>query len=261
MYKIYISTFGQRVIKVDGGVPIEVGAANRNNFIYQLHDNAGENISTENEYYGELTGLYWIWKNTDIQDDDIIGFCHYNKSLNISEKKARQWLNQNPTGFITLEPCWVRDHPVEEEVAAWCHSLSTFGGHYIDAFHFLYDDKAEAKGEVCRGGNMFIANGITFKKYCEWLFGICNKVREEVGDKSNVEPNMRRYCAYCGERMLAVYIYANNLPALGIKRRYKKWWLPFIRSIVKFFNINRNSIVYKYLSKKYGYVSQYKKNS
>ena len=54
MYKIYISTFGQSVIKVDGGVPIEVGAANRNNFIYQLHDNAGENISTENEYYGEL---------------------------------------------------------------------------------------------------------------------------------------------------------------------------------------------------------------
>ena len=44
MYKIYISTFGQRVIKVDGGVPIEVGAANRNNFIYQLHDNTGENI-------------------------------------------------------------------------------------------------------------------------------------------------------------------------------------------------------------------------
>ena len=74
--------------------------------------------------------LYWIWKNTDIQDDDIVGFCHYNKCLNISEKKARQWLNQNPTGFITLEPCWVRDHPVEDEVAAWCNSLSSWGALY-----------------------------------------------------------------------------------------------------------------------------------
>ena len=102
MYKIYISTFGQRVIKVDGGVPIEVGAANRNNFIYQLHDNTGENISTENEYYGELTGLYWIWKNTDIQDDDIVGFCHYNKCLAISKSNASKTIRSTRKASFVL---------------------------------------------------------------------------------------------------------------------------------------------------------------
>lgn len=137
----------------------------------------------------------------------------------------------------------------------------TGGGHYIDAFHTLYNNKAEAKGDVCRGGNMFIAKGKTFKNYCEWLFDICGKVRETVGDKPDIESNMRRYCAYCGERMLSVYILANNLPALGIKRRFKKWWLPFVRSTVKLLKLNRNSRIYKYLRDRYGYVSQYKKCS
>ena len=90
MYNIYVSTFGKKVINVKYGIPIEVGAQNRTSFIYPIHDDTGDNISQENEYYGELTGLYWVWKNVKIEDTDIIGFCHYNKALNISSKKIKK---------------------------------------------------------------------------------------------------------------------------------------------------------------------------
>lgn len=96
--RIYISTFYQKVIRVKGGIPIEVGASRRESFLYPLRDDTGDNISSENEYYGELTGLYWVWKNVDIADDDIIGFCHYNKALDISPKHAEKWLSQNVGG-------------------------------------------------------------------------------------------------------------------------------------------------------------------
>ena len=115
MYKIYISTFGQRAIRLRYSEPLEVGAALRSNFVYPLKDNTGDNISSKNPCYGELTGLYWVWKNTNIADDDVIGFCHYNKCLDINKEKAIRWLAENPTGMITLFPGKIRNHPVPKE--------------------------------------------------------------------------------------------------------------------------------------------------
>jgi len=39
-------------------------------------DNTGENISNKNQYYSELTGIYWVYKN---QSSDIVGTCHYRR--------------------------------------------------------------------------------------------------------------------------------------------------------------------------------------
>ena len=39
-------------------------------------DNSGDNISIKNQYYSELSGIYWVWKNTS---QDITGCCHYRR--------------------------------------------------------------------------------------------------------------------------------------------------------------------------------------
>lgn len=39
-------------------------------------DDTGDNISAKNSYYSELTGTYWIWKNTRYE---VTGTCHYRR--------------------------------------------------------------------------------------------------------------------------------------------------------------------------------------
>lgn len=256
MYKVYISTFGRKVISIKKAIPIEVGAVNRNNFIYSTHDDIGENISMENEYYGELTGLYWIWKNTEIKDDDIIGFFHYNKALKISERKAKKWLKNHPNGFIVLTPCRQSSHPNLDEVHATERALSS-NKNDLDAWEILYDEVAGSRSDTNYGSNMFITSGYEFKAFCLWLFSILQKVRNEVGDKPEESPYMRRYCAFMGERLLSVYVLSRGKPVLPVKKKIRKWWLTWFYPIVQLFHPNKEKKYYRFLSAKFGAGSSY----
>ena len=43
-------------------IPLQVGAALNPDLGY-MRDDVGDSISALNPYYGELTGMYWLWKN------------------------------------------------------------------------------------------------------------------------------------------------------------------------------------------------------
>lgn len=56
--------------KVDYGLlddsvvtPLECGADIQDNDVCELKDNTGENISAQNQFFTEDTGIFWIWKN------------------------------------------------------------------------------------------------------------------------------------------------------------------------------------------------------
>lgn len=254
--RIYIYTFGKSTISVKSGIPIEVGAVLRDSFKYPLHDDTGDNISKENPYYGELTGMYWVWKNVQIENDEIIGFSHYNKALDISEKLCKEWLAFHSDGMITVNPKMIRDHPVSDEVAGVLAILKRYEPEYM-AWKRIYDETAAAKGNYCRGANMFITTGATFKSYCEWLFPILKEMRQIVGDKPDVEPYWKRYCAFMGERLLAVYIESRNLPTLDVPVRMKRWWIPFLGKIRRNLHISTHNWLYHKLQTYVGLKSQY----
>ena len=56
--------------------PLLVGSYNKKDKEI-LRDDKGENISSKNENYCELTGVYWIWKNSK---ENIVGFIGINEN-------------------------------------------------------------------------------------------------------------------------------------------------------------------------------------
>src|SRR5574344_934585 len=55
--------------------PLQVGREGKEDLGY-LYDNKGENISTRNFTFWEITGMYWIWKNVKC---NIVGLVHYRR--------------------------------------------------------------------------------------------------------------------------------------------------------------------------------------
>jgi hypothetical protein len=80
-------------------VPIQVGAAlTKERFSDMIPDNEGENISSRNRAYCELTAQYWAWKN-DISD--FYGFMHYRRYFSFSPIKLKNetWVDEKGNGI------------------------------------------------------------------------------------------------------------------------------------------------------------------
>lgn len=56
-------------------LPLQVGSRGKEDLGY-ARDDVGENISSKNQHFCELTGLYWAWKNLE---NDYIGLVHYRR--------------------------------------------------------------------------------------------------------------------------------------------------------------------------------------
>ena len=74
-------------IKEINYLPVGLG---KDNFSSEwFRDNTGINITEKNNYYGEYTFHYWLWKNyidLDEMEGGWIGFCQYRKFWSIEKK-------------------------------------------------------------------------------------------------------------------------------------------------------------------------------
>lgn len=90
IFSIYYSKqnlFHGKAIKTDIIEPIQTGKAATGWDLGILSDDTGDNISSKNPYYGELTCWYWVWKNWLPQhpECEYIGFTQYRRMLGINE--------------------------------------------------------------------------------------------------------------------------------------------------------------------------------
>ena len=70
---IYIATHKKFDLPVGTGyIPLQVGAQGKEKLGY-MTDAKADTISSKNANYCELTGLYWIWKNSE---DPYKGLVH-----------------------------------------------------------------------------------------------------------------------------------------------------------------------------------------
>lgn len=223
--------------KPDGKLylPVQVGKEFSDVDLHMRGDNEGENISSKNPNYCELTAVYWAWKNLNA---DYIGLAHYRRHFCIRKKKDKwdcvlngrqlcQALNTAPVilpkrrnYFIeTNESQYLHAHHRE----GWDAMLDIIASDYPEYVPALHRMRKSVKGHRF---NMFVMRRDYFNAYCEWLFDILFQVEKRI-DLSGYSPSEARVFGYLGERLLDVWIETNHVryAELGVVFMEKQDWV------------------------------------
>jgi hypothetical protein len=231
MYVIAHKKFSQRIPQ--NYLKLLVGAdGKKGDFEGFLKDNVGDNISSKNANYCELTGLYWLWKNSR---DKNIGISHYRryftsetenqikkdfkenrcpKIITVAELdqylQGGDWIVSKQYKFkyyhllkMTLYKQYVDNHPKEGLMLAR-EIISQKYPEYLADF-----DKVIMKGNAFTPYNMMYTSKRQFDKYCEWLFGILFEIEKKL-DISNYDKYQARVFGFISERLLEVYLTHNQ---------------------------------------------------
>ena len=194
-------------------IPLHVGRKGAEDLGY-LGDDTGENISDLNPYYGELTGLYWIWKNET--DADIIGICHYrryfltNSGYLMTQEDYVEALadcdvlvsEMLPSGFGNNWETYASSHNVADMKAVGEALYELYPEDYPAFCRIMEEEKS------CYG-NLMVTSREKFNEYCSWLFSIFDHVSDRI-DVSNYDSYHKRVYGFLSEMLLYVWIAARG---------------------------------------------------
>ena len=212
--QIYVCTHKEFHMPADADTalyaPLHVGRAISGDLGYP-GDDTGNSISEKNKSFCELTGLYWIWKNTDC---DIVGLCHYRRFFErdgrlLSQTDIEKALTED--GYDIIAPAsgfteylsnrmhyekvhFPKDYLLLREVLAEKYPT------YLAAFdHFSHTNLASL-------ANMVITRKEIFDSYCAWLFDILFEMERRT-DLTSYSPFQARLYGYLSERLFRVWLF------------------------------------------------------
>ena len=182
-------------------------------------DNTGDNISVKNPNYCELTGLYWAWKNMDV---DYLGLVHYRRHFStgkLFQKKKDQVITSSELGSVLHDHQIILPKPrhywIETNYSQYTHAhhaadldttriiISEQHPSYLSAFDTVM------KRTSGHRFNMFIMRRDLLDLYCTWLFDILFELEKRL-DISSYSVNDARVFGFVGERLLDVWLEANQ---------------------------------------------------
>lgn len=188
-------------------LPIHVGAAGKESIGYQ-RDDEGENISSLNPYFCELTGFYWAWKNLK---DDYIGLVHYRRLFEMNGRTLKQNQIEPYLGKIKIFTPKKRRY--------WIESLKTHYDHTHYPEHLSitkevlvnkYPEYESAFDKAVNRTwgymfNMMIIERSLLDDYCTWLFDILFDVFKRI-DTTNYPAFTKRYVGRMSEILFNVWL-------------------------------------------------------
>lgn len=186
--------------------PIQSGASLTDVCVADLQDNEGENISSKNVNYSELTAMYWLGKHIN---SEYIGLFHYRRILDIKEEelfKLRDGDIDVILPYPTLHYPNIQEHHKrylkESDWKAMLQALKEFSPEYAKEFSKIFE------GQLFYNYNMLIAKESVFKAYCDWLFPILMRTEELSTPKGSERAD--RYIGYLGENLTTLYFMVNK---------------------------------------------------
>ncbi len=228
-------------------MPILVGATqNFHKGISYQRDDQGDNISTKNANYSELTATYWAWKNA--QDVDAIGLVHYRRYFRLKGfKSLKDVLSREEVTELLAENSIIvprkRRYYIETNYSHYIHAhhrepldltrevIKQDYPEYLSAFDNVMSRRS------AHMFNMFIMQRDRFDNYATFVFGVLTRVESRVKLDGYSVQELRVF-GYLSELLMDVWIEANNYPfkevrwgQLGSSQTIKKMFFFLKRKI------------------------------
>ena len=222
--KIAVATHKRfQMPKQTGYFPLHVGKSRHTQKLAEyIGDDTGDNISDKNPFFCELTGLYWLWKNTDSEYVGMVHYRRYFRSLKMHHGKNRMnYILQEPEVLRLLQKYDIilpkKRHYIIETL--YTHYSHTHYVEHLDCMRNILKEKENSyvlafdkvmKRRSAHMYNMFIAKREICDAYCEWLFPLLLELEERI-DLDSYDPYQARLIGRVGELLLDVWITKNHI--------------------------------------------------
>ena len=157
-----------------------------------LNGSKSSNIHHLNKYFGELTGMYWVYKNEleNYDNDDIIGFCQNRRLFLDNYYEPNHNIKTNLFSKLLIG----KNHIIDKNDTVMISPTYHMNENLYDHFKNNHDEKVMIHGlkildkensllfnkylqrnyySIC---NMFITRVKYFKKYINFIFPILNEI-------------------------------------------------------------------------------------
>ena len=207
-------------------LPVQAGAALHEPITGYQPDDEGDNISSKNPHFCELTCHYWAWKN--LKNVDIVGLNHYRRYFDFQKKWPRFSADKR---FVPTQQFLSQEYqfPEFDKVFTECDIILPIARHWrvsntqqYGDYHIARDwemlreiikerspqylpafEKTMDHSNTAVGYNMFITHWKHFDAYSEWLFDILFEVERRVPPID--DPVQSRIYGYMSERLINVF--------------------------------------------------------
>ena len=207
-------------------LPIQAGAVLREHIAGYQPDDKGDNISSKNPHFCELTCHYWAWKN--LKEVDIVGLNHYRRYFDFKRKWPQFSADKH---FIQTEEFLKQEYqfPDIEKLLSKYDIILPVARHWrvsntqqYGEYHIAKDweilrqiikerspqyipafEKTMDHSNISVGYNMFITHWKHFDAYSKWLFNILFEVERRVPPID--DPIQSRIYGYMSERLINVF--------------------------------------------------------
>ena len=222
-------------------VPVHVGAEGKESLGF-TPDNTGDNISSRNANYCELTGLYWAWKNLDCE---YLGLAHYRRHFTMlrgtsdrrdvmSLDQARGLLANNDVLLPTKRNYWIESNYSQYVHAHHKEDLDTTREIIEERYpNYIKAYDTSMKKTTGHRFNMFIMKKDLADAYCTWLFDVLFELEKRL-DISTYNANDKRVFGFVSERLLDVWLETNGIKSKDIPYIFleKENWLTKITNFI-----------------------------
>ena len=200
-------------------VPVQAGAAIHEPLPY-TGDDSGDNISSKNPAFCELTCLYWAWKNLPA---DGLGLCHYRRYFTLRRRKdlwASVLTEEEACRLLAKAPVVLpkkRNYFIETGYSQYIHAhheqdLTVTRAILAECFpDYLPAYDAAMRNTKGHRFNMFLMRRDLLDQYCSWLFSVLFTLEERLDISSYSEYDQRVF-GFVAERLLDVWIETNHIP-------------------------------------------------